>query len=72
MQADDTIFFNKTLEVKEDIPEQIYRQFSLDLQPKILYNIGDVVDLLLRSGVAKYMEFKSVKSGIIWNGEAFE
>jgi len=30
-----------------------------------------VVDLILKSGVAKYMEFKSVKTGVIWNGNEF-
>jgi RAB protein geranylgeranyltransferase component A len=31
MQADDPIFHNKQFEMKEEIEEKLYRQFSIDL-----------------------------------------
>ena len=36
------------------------RKFALDLSPKLILASGDMVDCLLRSGTANYMEFKAM------------
>ena len=36
------------------------RKFALDLSPKLILASGDMVDCLLRSGTANYMEFKAI------------
>lgn len=41
----------------EDIHEH-WRRFNLDLLPKVLYNKGSLVELLISSDVARYCEFK--------------
>lgn len=48
------------------------RRFSIDLLPKLIYANGEVVDKLIQSGVSDYLEFKSVQTGVIWTGGAFE
>ncbi|KAI0219006.1 Rab proteins geranylgeranyltransferase component A 1 [Lamellibrachia satsuma] len=40
--------------------KQQWRKFSIDLMPKVLYCRGSMVELLIKSDIAKYCEFKSV------------
>ncbi|KAI8816621.1 GDP dissociation inhibitor [Fimicolochytrium jonesii] len=42
------------------------RQYTLDLSPKLLYARGPLVELLITSGVGKYLEFKALEQ--IWMG----
>ncbi|GLJ09528.1 hypothetical protein SUGI_0111160 [Cryptomeria japonica] len=45
------------------------RSFNLDIAgPKLCLCGGPLVDLLLKSGGSKYMEFKSVEGSYIWSG----
>ncbi|KAJ3416084.1 hypothetical protein HDV05_003053 [Chytridiales sp. JEL 0842] len=45
------------------------REFSLDLTPKVLYCSGDIVNLLIKSQIGHYLEFKAVdKIFIHWEG----
>lgn len=37
-----------------------WRKFSIDLMPKILYNRGSLVELLISSDVSKYCEFRCI------------
>ncbi|XP_052274628.1 rab proteins geranylgeranyltransferase component A-like isoform X4 [Dreissena polymorpha] len=37
-----------------------WRRFNLDLSPKVLFSVGDMVELLIQSDIAKYCEFKTV------------
>ncbi|KAL4235013.1 hypothetical protein ACF0H5_006651 [Mactra antiquata] len=37
-----------------------WRRFNMDLSPKVLYSVGDMVELLISSDIAKYCEFKTV------------
>ncbi|XP_052815903.1 rab proteins geranylgeranyltransferase component A 2-like isoform X2 [Mya arenaria] len=37
-----------------------WRKFNLDLSPKVLYSVGDMVELLIQSDIAKYCEFKTI------------
>ncbi|XP_053402003.1 rab proteins geranylgeranyltransferase component A 2-like isoform X2 [Mercenaria mercenaria] len=37
-----------------------WRRFNLDLSPKVLYSVGDMVELLISSDIAKYCEFKTI------------
>ncbi|ORZ25121.1 hypothetical protein BCR42DRAFT_314577 [Absidia repens] len=39
---------------------KLSRHYNLDTTPKILPSRGDLVEILIRSGVGRYMEFKSV------------
>nr|CAH0099335.1 unnamed protein product [Daphnia galeata] len=39
------------------------RKFNFDLSPKLLYSRGEMVDVLITSGICRYAEFKNV-SGI--------
>ena len=34
-----------------------YRQYNIDLTPKIIFSKSKSVDLMIRSGVANYLEF---------------
>ncbi|KAJ3023935.1 hypothetical protein HKX48_009143 [Thoreauomyces humboldtii] len=46
------------------------RQFSIELSPKLLYGRGPLVELLVTSGVGKYLEFKVLEQIYLsWNGE---
>ncbi|KND01101.1 uncharacterized protein SPPG_04191 [Spizellomyces punctatus DAOM BR117] len=46
------------------------RQFNIDLAPKLLYNRGPLVELLISSGVGKYLEFKALESVYLsWQGK---
>jgi len=40
----------------------VSRQFNLDISPKILFSRGPEVELFISSGVAKYLEFKTVEN----------
>lgn len=42
--------------------EQDSRHYNIDLAPKILFSSGPEVDLLISSGVARYLEFKIVEN----------
>lgn len=53
---------DKTLQTswsKKEI-EQNFRKFNFDLAPKILYSRGDMVEVLISSGICRYAEFKNV------------
>ncbi|KAI8092542.1 GDP dissociation inhibitor-domain-containing protein [Halteromyces radiatus] len=43
------------------------RHYNLDTVPKILPSRGDLVEILIRSGVGRYMEFKSVDDMFIFD-----
>lgn len=46
----------------ESIPEELIdksRMFCIDLCPRLLYSNGDMVDLLVKSNVSRYHEFKN-------------
>lgn len=46
----------------ESIPEELVsksRMFCIDLCPRLLYSNGDMVDLLVKSNVSRYHEFKN-------------
>ncbi|XP_060596354.1 rab proteins geranylgeranyltransferase component A-like [Ruditapes philippinarum] len=46
-----------------------WRKFNLDLSPKVLYSVGDMVELLISSDIAKYCEFKTITQVItLMNG----
>jgi RAB protein geranylgeranyltransferase component A len=40
--------------------------------PRLIYSNSEVVDKLVQSGVADYLEFRSVRTGVMWTGSAFE
>jgi hypothetical protein len=45
------------------------RSYSLDITPKLIYSSGPLVDLLVRSKVGSYLEFKPVDEvDVLWNG----
>lgn len=61
-------FINKQIHVSPGPDEECVlfpRRFNFDLQPKFIYSVGDVVDYLLACGIAQYIEFKSVKAGML-------
>ncbi|CAG9317246.1 unnamed protein product [Blepharisma stoltei] len=67
-------FLNKQIHISPGPDEecnQFPRRFNFDLQPKMIYSVGDVVDYLLACGIAQYIEFKSVKSGMLWTQDGF-
>lgn len=37
------------------------REFNIDITAKIIYSAGDFIDCLIKSGVAKYLEFRSLE-----------
>lgn len=43
------------------------RRFNIDLQPKFVYSVGDVVDWTVNCGVSLYLEFKPLEAGVIWD-----
>lgn len=46
----------------QDVPEELInksRMFCLDLSPRFLFSNGDMVELLVKSNVARYHEFKN-------------
>ncbi|KAI8337148.1 GDP dissociation inhibitor [Chlamydoabsidia padenii] len=43
------------------------RHYNLDTVPKILPSRGNLVDILIRSGVGRYMEFKSVDDMFVFD-----
>ncbi|KAH8270858.1 hypothetical protein KR018_007627 [Drosophila ironensis] len=46
------------------------RRFSLDLTPRIVYSAGDMVQLLIKSNICRYMEFRAVDNVcMLQNGE---
>ncbi|CAD5114216.1 DgyrCDS3361 [Dimorphilus gyrociliatus] len=50
---------SKKLWTKQKMEKQD-RHFNLDLNPRLLFCRGDMVDLLISSDVAKYVEFKTI------------
>ncbi|XP_018020576.1 rab proteins geranylgeranyltransferase component A 1, partial [Hyalella azteca] len=42
------------------------RRYNIDLAPKILYSRGQMVELLISSNVARYLEFKSITRQLCW------
>lgn len=45
------------------------RQYNVDLAPKLLASRGDLVDVLIQSGVGRYLEFKGVDDMFVFNHE---
>ncbi|GFS18679.1 rab proteins geranylgeranyltransferase component A 2-like [Elysia marginata] len=43
----------------EDIKDE-WRRFCLDISPKVLFCCGEIIELLIRSDVARYCEFRTV------------
>lgn len=43
------------------------RRFNIDLQPKFVYSIGEVVDWTINCGVSLYLEFKPLEAGVVWD-----
>ena len=43
------------------------RRFNIDLQPKFVYSVGEVVDWTINCGVSLYLEFKPLEAGIVWD-----
>lgn len=44
------------------------RKFNLDLAPKLLYSQGPMVELLISSNIARYVEFKCISRVLTWLG----
>lgn len=44
------------------------RKFNLDLSPKLLYSHGPMVELLISSNIARYVEFKCISRVLTWRG----
>lgn len=45
------------------------RQFNIELTPKLLYSRGPLVELLISSGVGRYLEFKALEQIFLcWEG----
>lgn len=42
------------------------RKFNLDLAPKLLYSRGPIVELLISSNIARYVEFKCISRVLTW------
>lgn len=47
------------------------RSFNIDLSPKLLYARGDFVELLVRSAVSKYLEFRCLNTTYTYLDHAF-
>ena len=45
------------------------RQFALDLSPKLLFSSGGMVNLLIKSNVGRYLDFKAVELVSIWDDD---
>ncbi|GAB2282492.1 hypothetical protein Dimus_017035 [Dionaea muscipula] len=49
--------------------EHLSRKFSLDVSgPRVLFCAGSTIDLLMKSGVSPYLEFKSIDGSFIYDG----
>ncbi|KAJ1546785.1 hypothetical protein HK405_006860, partial [Cladochytrium tenue] len=48
------------------------RKFALEICPKLLFSAGDVVQLLIKSNVAHYLEFKAMETVFILENENLE
>ena len=46
---------------------QFPRRFNIDLQPKFVYSLGEVVDWTINCGVSLYLEFKPLEAGVVWD-----
>jgi len=42
------------------------RRFNIDLLPKLIWSNGSIVQLLIRSGVGRYLEFKSIEHSFLY------
>ncbi|RXG58160.1 Rab proteins geranylgeranyltransferase component A 2, partial [Armadillidium vulgare] len=49
--------------------ENYNRKFNIDLAPKILFSRGALVELLISSNVARYVEFKCITRVLTWVDE---
>ncbi|MPC07945.1 Rab proteins geranylgeranyltransferase component A 1 [Portunus trituberculatus] len=47
---------------------KLSRKFNLDLAPKLLYSQGPMVELLISSNIARYVEFKCISRVLTWRG----
>ena len=45
-----------------------YRDWNVDLIPKFLMANGQLVKLLIHTGVTRYLEFKSVEGSYVYKG----
>lgn len=50
---------------KKEALRRSSNQFSMDLVPRLLFGRSDTVDVLVESGVARYLEFQGLKSAKI-------
>jgi RAB protein geranylgeranyltransferase component A len=48
------------------------RQFNIDLTPQLLYSRGEFVDLLVRSAVSKYLEFRCLDTTYTYVDQRFQ
>lgn len=48
------------------------RSFNVDVSTKLCLSRGKLVNLLISSNIARYLEFKSVDEALIFNGRTFE
>jgi Rab GDP dissociation inhibitor len=52
---------------EEEECQKFPRRFNIDLQPKFVYSIGEVVDWTINCGVSLYLEFKPLEAGVVWD-----
>lgn len=68
--GDSLSFRDLQVHVRPDDSEecmQFPRRFNIDLQPKFVYSLGEVVDWTINCGVSLYLEFKPLEAGVVWD-----
>eukprot|EP00029_Vermamoeba_vermiformis_P006908 TRINITY_DN2838_c0_g1_i1.p1 TRINITY_DN2838_c0_g1~~TRINITY_DN2838_c0_g1_i1.p1 ORF type:complete len:539 (+),score=162.50 TRINITY_DN2838_c0_g1_i1:52-1617(+) len=59
-------------ETEELFPKKDSRRFNLDLTPKLMWSNSPNVDLLIRSGVARYLEFRCLEHTYLYQNNTLQ